>query len=177
MSNLKDTLDKFGKFVVQQSKSNLTKKDKKDTSALYNSMDYDVKVSAKGNFEFTFFMEEYGDYVDKGVRGAGGVRKTTSQFKSTNNKGKLWKIKGKNSIYKFGKSGGISPKHFEDWAKRKGLSPFAVAKSVYHQGLETTNFFTRPFELAFAKLPDEILKAFDLDIDKLLSSTRKNNRI
>ena len=172
--SVKNVLDNFGRFVVQQSKSNLTKEGKRDTSELYNSIRYEAKES-KNSFQFSILMEDHGAYIDKGVRGAGGVRKTTSQFKSTNNKGKLWKIKGKGSEFKFGKSGGISPKHFEGWAKRKGLSPFAVAKAVYHQGIETTNFFTRPFNLGFAKLPEEIVKAYALDnVEKFLQSVLNN---
>lgn len=167
--SLKDTLDKFGAYVVQQSRSNLSKEGKKDTNSLYDSLGYETKVS-NNSFELTITMADYGKFIDKGVRGAGGVRKTTSKFNKRNNKGKLWKIKGKNSEYKFGKSGGISPKHFEGWAKRKGLSKFAVAKAVYHQGLETTNFFTTPFERAFKRFPDEVIEAYGLEVDSLMKT-------
>lgn len=166
-------LNDFGRYVVQQSRYNLTKKSGNDTKELYNSISYDTKQS-KNSFQFSISMEYYGKFKDKGVRGAGGVRKTTSQFKSTNNKGKLWKIKGKNSEFKFGKSGGISPKHFEGWAKRRGLSPYAVANAVYHQGIETTEFFTKPFERAFDRLPDEVVEAYGLEVDKFMKSTLKN---
>jgi hypothetical protein len=167
--SLKDTLDKFGSYVVQQSRSNLSKEGKKDTNSLYDSLGYETKVS-NNSIELTITMADYGKFIDKGVRGAGGVRKTTSKFNKRNNKGKLWKIKGKNSEYKFGKSGGISPKHFEGWAKRKGLSKFAVAKAVYHQGLETTNFFTTPFERAFKRFPDEVIEAYGLEVDSLMKT-------
>ena len=173
MSNLKDELNKFGKRVVKESKTALTKKKKNSSKGLYNSIGYTLNVS-KNSFSMTFEMEDYGKFIDKGVKGAGGVRKTTSKFKSTNNKGKLWKLKKvTNNLYKYGKSGGISPKHFTKWAKSKGLSPFAVAKSVYHTGLETTHFFTKPFESAFKALPEEIIKAYALDVEDLLKFTLK----
>ena len=44
-------------------------------------------------------MADYGKYQDQGVRGVGGVRKSTSVFKKTNNKGKLWKQKVKKGIH------------------------------------------------------------------------------
>ena len=49
---LKEALDNFGKYVVQQSRSNLTKKDKNVSKGLYNSIKYDTKVS-KNSFELT----------------------------------------------------------------------------------------------------------------------------
>ena len=162
-----DALNRFGKSLVKESRKNLTKDGKRASNKLYKSLEYDVHVH-KNSFSFAFSMEDYGDFVDKGVRGAGGVRKTTSKFKSRNNKGKLWKIKGKGSKYKFGKSGGISPKHFTAWAKLKGLSPFAVAKAVYHQGIETTEFYSKPFASAFKRLPDELVEAYSLDLDEFL---------
>lgn len=170
MGLVKDSFDKFGKYLVQQSRSNLTREGHKNTSKLYNSLSYDLKES-KNSIEFTFNMETYGEFLDKGVRGAGGVRKTTSNFRSTNNKGKLWKIKAKKSKYRFGKSGGISPTHFKDWAESKGLSAFAVAKSVYHQGIETTLFYSKPFERGYKRFPDEVVEAYALTIDNLLENT------
>ena len=77
-------------------------------------------------------------------------------------------IKAKGSEYKFGKSGGISAKHFTGWAKRKGISPHAVAKAVYHQGIETTNFFTNPFEEEFPSLSSKLTEAYGLDVENTL---------
>ncbi len=165
--SVKKGLDKFAKTTIQQSRSRLTKEKKNASKKLYNSLGYDLSVG-KNSFSLTFFMEDYGKFVDEGVRGAGGVRKTTSKFNRRNNKGKLWKVKGKDSRFKFGKSGGISAKHFKVWARSKGLSEYAVAKAVYHQGFDKTEFFTKSFEQKFAKLPDEIVKAFNLDLDDLL---------
>ena len=155
MRDTLQALNHFGSTVVDKSKSNLKEEGKKSSGKLINSIGYKAKVS-KNSFELSFQMEDYWTFVDYGVKGKGGVRKTTSKFKRTNNK------------YKFGKSGGISPKHFTGWAKRKGLSPFAVAKSVFHTGIETTSFFTKPFEKEFKKLPDELVKAYALDVEELL---------
>lgn len=170
MRAVKNSLDKFAKSTIQQSRTRLTKKGTSDTKKLYNSLDYDLRVS-RSSFSLTFLMEDYGKFIDQGVRGAGGVRKTTSKFNTRNNRGKLWKIKSKDSPFRFGKSGGISPKHFRGWARRRGLSEFAVAKAVYHQGIEKTEFFTKSFEQQFKKLPDEIVEAFSLEVDDLLNFT------
>ena len=156
--NIQTVLNKFGKYVVQQSRSNLTKGKHNFDKTLYNSLDYDLNVSTN-SFSFTFTMEDYGEFQDKGVKGAGGTRKSTSTFKKTNNKGKIWKQKAKNSPFSFKEGKKPSVKHFKAWSEAKGLNPFAVRESVFRQGISATKFFSRPFGLAFAKLPYEIAKA------------------
>ena len=176
MNNVEDSLNSFGKYIVQQSKSNLTRKGHKDTSILYNSINYDLKVSKKNNFELTINMEEYGEYLDKGV------------------KGKLSNKKAPKSPYKFGtgtgRKGGLT-ESIQGWVQRKRLqwrkpngqfttykeTAYTIARSIYLKGLETTNFLTTPFERAFKRLPDEIVEAYALDMDKLFETTKKNARI
>ena len=65
--DVKNSLDKFGKSVVKQSRTQLTKKKKNASKALYNSIDYDLKVS-KNSFELSFSMEDYGTFVDKELK-------------------------------------------------------------------------------------------------------------
>lgn len=165
-------LDKFGKYVVQQSKSNLTKKDKKDRGDLYDSIGYELEVG-KNSFSLSFKMTDYGQFVDKGVRG-----KTSSNRAS-------------NSPFRFGtgsgKKGGLT-NGIDGWVKRKRIqfkdkksgkfmsydsTAYLIRNSIYNKGLKTTNFFTRPFELAFEKLPDELVEAFALDLENLLNYTTK----
>jgi hypothetical protein len=165
-------LDKFGKYVVQQSKTNLTKKDKKDKGDLYDSIGYDLQVG-KNSFSLSFKMTDYGQFVDKGVKG-----KTSSN-------------RAPNSPFRFGtgsgKKGGLT-NGIDGWVKRKRIqfkdkksgkfmsydsTAYLIRNSIYNKGLKTTNFFTRPFELAFAKLPDELVEAFALDMENLLNYTTK----
>jgi hypothetical protein len=125
-------------------------------------------------------MADYGFYQDEGVRGVGGVRRTTSRFNKSNNKGKMWKQKGKGSRFSFkklsinlygnGKWSGIRL-----WAISKGLNPYAVAKSVAMQGIKPSKFMTKALEKEFKTLPDEIVQAYGLDIDKFLAFAFKDN--
>ena len=106
----------------------------------------------------SFFMEDYGKFQDQGVKGAGGTRKTTSAFKRTNNKGKIWKQKAPNSPFAYkDKKPPVSA--FKAWAESKGLNPFAVRESVFRQGITPTKFFSTPFNIAINKLPPEIADA------------------
>lgn len=165
---LKETrkiLNAFGKYVVKQSRTNLTKGSKNSTNELYQSLDYKFDVESDA-FVISILMEDYGKFQDKGVRGAGRVRKTTSKFNSRNNKGKMWKQKGGNSPYSFREGIKPSVKHFEDWSRRKGLSAYAVRESVYRQGIKPSLFFTKPFEAAFKRLPEDIIQKFALDVEQ-----------
>ena len=150
-------LIKFGKYVIQQARSNLTKGKHNFDKTLYNSLKYSITYT-KTNFSLSFLMEDYGKFQDKGVKGAGGTRKTTSAFKRTNNKGKIWKQKAPNSPFSYkDKKPPVSA--FNAWAKSKGLNPYAVRESVYRQGITPTNFFSTPFNIAINKLPPEIADA------------------
>lgn len=170
--NTKKALDEFGKFIVQQSKSNLTKKEHRDTGKLYGSLKYNTKVS-KNSIELSIFMEDYGKFVDKGVR---GVKSET---------------KAPDSPYKFGrgtgKTGGLT-QAISRWVPRKRFqfqdkkgrflsfeqTAFTIRNSIWLTGLRATKFYSRPFELAFKKLPKTVVKAYGLDIDKLLDDVLNN---
>jgi len=169
--DVKKSLDKFGKSVVKQSRTQLTKKKKNASKKLYESIDYDLKVS-KNSFELSFLMEDYGKFIDRGVHGVGGTKADGSKWKKK-------KVTGSNFRYK---SKRPPAKAFNGWVIKKGIAPrsktgqftsrkgllFAIAESVYRTGQETTNFFTRPFEVAFKQLPDDLVKAYGLEVDQLL---------
>jgi hypothetical protein len=172
LNNLDFALRQFGKYVVQQSRANLSKGRKNSSKSLYDSIDYVKGVTPTG-FSLSIIMEEYGLFQDQGVRGAGGTRKTTSQFKRTNNKGKIWKQKGGNSPFSFKKGNKPSVKHFEAWSRKRGLSAYAVREAVFRQGIKPSFFFTKPFEQAFKNLPNQVIESFALDIEELLDFTKK----
>ena len=172
MDNLQKYLDNFGKYIVQQSRTNLTKKGKKDTGDLYNSIGYDLNVS-KNSFSLSFKMVDYGTFIDKGVKGVSSSSKAP------------------NSPFKFGtgtgRSGGLTM-GINSWVKRKRIqfknrgngrfmsydqTAYLIRNSIWNKGLQTTNFFERPFELAFKKLPDEVVEAYGLEVEDLLKYTLK----
>jgi hypothetical protein len=68
LDETREALNKFAKYVVQQSRSNLTKSGKNVSKELYNSLGYDLNVS-KNSFSLSLLMEDYGMFQDKGVKG------------------------------------------------------------------------------------------------------------
>lgn len=54
LKNVQQELNRFAKYVIQQSRTNLTKGKKNSSKALYNSLDYDINVSTN-SFSLSFF--------------------------------------------------------------------------------------------------------------------------
>ena len=173
---LGDALNKFGAGVVKDAKNNLKRYDK-DNGALENSLSYKVNVS-KNSFQLDIYAEKYWTYVDYGVKGVGGTKADGTQ----------WKVKKvNNSKYKY-KSKMPPTRVFNMWTVKKGIAPrnkkgqfqtrkglmFAIAKSVYHTGIETTGFLTTPFNNQFNKLPEEVVLEYALTVENLLKTTLKS---
>ena len=73
LTNINKELNRFAKYVISQSRANLTR-GKKGGGRLYKSLDSSVKVS-KNSFELSFLMEDYGIFQDKGVKGTKSKRR------------------------------------------------------------------------------------------------------
>ena len=172
--NVDDILNKYGKYVVQQSKSNLTK-DKKGGGDLYNSVSYKIDKS-QDDFLLDFLMEDYGAFVDRGVKGK------TSTYPQTS--AALSKFQYGSGT---GKKGGLT-KGINAWLKKKRFQfrdkkgrfmsyesmTYLIARSIYNKGLKANLFFTKPFEAGLKRLPDDLIKGFALDIeDAIILGTKK----
>jgi hypothetical protein len=175
IDNLKQALDDFTNNIVKDAKANLESTGKVDTGKLKNSIVSQGAKVSKNSIQINLVMSKYGAFVDKGVRGVGGVRKQTSAFKRTNNKGKLWKQKGKGSPYSFKEGIKPSVKHFIEWSNKRGLSPYAVRESVYHQGIEPNKFLEKAVSKNISQLSKVITDAFALDVESTVNYLIKEN--
>ena len=162
---VRDGLDKFSSEVTKNAKSILRKK--KGKSALEASIRAQT-VKQRGKLELQFFMNDYWEYVDAGVKGAGGTRKYKDGEKLDSPK--PWKLK-KVTNNKFKYTDKAPPINaFGNWIKKKGLQPrdakgkftstlglkFALSKVVFHTGIETTNFFEDSFYNELDRMVDII---------------------
>ena len=166
--NLQETLNKFGAYVVDASKKNLVD-DHKSRGDLYKSVRYTLETEPS-MFLLDFLMEDYGIFVDKGVKGK------TSTYPETN--AALSKFQyGSGNFPKGGLTKGINnwlnKKRFQ-WRNEKGqfLSyesmSYLIARSIYNKGLKANLFFTTPFEQALKDLPKELTQSFMLDIENAI---------
>ena len=175
LKHTQEALQTFGDKVVMDAKANLQASGKVDTGSLVNSIQSTGVIYYKRSMELGIKLNYYGAFIEKGVRGAGGVRKTTSTFQRTNNKGKIWKQNGKDSPYSFKEGVKPSVKHFIEWSNKKGLNPFAVRESVYRQGIEPTPFLKEAVDKNIGLMPSEIQDAFALDVKSTLDFILKTN--
>ena len=172
--NVDEIVTKYAKYVVQQSKSNLTK-DKKGGGDLYNSVSYKIEKS-QDDFLLDFLMEDYGAFVDRGVKGK------TSTYPQTSA-----------ALSKFQYGSGTGPKGgltkgINTWLKKKRFQfrdkqgrfmsyesmTYLISRSIYNKGLKANLFFTKPFEAGLKRLPDDLIKGFALDIeDAIILGTKK----
>ena len=177
---LRDELNKFAKYVIQQSRSNLTKGKKNASKELYNSLGFTDPTTKNGTTSFSFTMADYGVFQDKGVKG------TKSNYIENSQSPYSYKSKGG----KRGLKGMPPPKAFDKWIVRKGLKDirdkqgrflprktlqFLIAKSVFEKGIKASMFFTTPFERAYQRLPDELRDKYILDIERELDNYGNKN--
>lgn len=166
LKNINNALNKFAKYVIQQSRSNLTKGNKNYKKSLYDSLRYESNVR-QNSFSLSFIMNEYGIYQDKGVSGTEQKYNTPFSYKQ--------------------KMPPIKP--LADWAKFRNIRlrnekgqftkgnyktiGYLIARSIQRKGIKPSLFFTKPFESAFKNLPDDLVNAFGLDLDDFIDFTIK----
>lgn len=168
LKNTEALIKRFRDYVIQQSRSNLSKSRKNNTKELYNSLKGEI-VSEKNYSIVGFKMADYGMFQDQGVKGKSSSRKAP------------------NSPFKFGsgsgKKGGLT-NGIEKWVKQKGIqfkdrkngrfisyqsTAFLITRSIYQTGIRPSLFFTKPFEAGKKKYIDsEIGRAFAMDIDYIV---------
>lgn len=151
MSEFKKALEKYAKYVVQQSRSNLTKKKNNASKQLYNSLEYKIQGD-----KISFLSEKYGEYLDKGVKGSKSTypESSASPFKYTT-KQPPSSVFDKWSIRK-----GIAPRDKQGrFVSRQSLN-FLIARSIKNKGIRATLFFTKPFERGLDLYGDEIVAGY-----------------
>ena len=165
LSNVKDELNRFAKYVISQSRANLTRQKKNSSKELYNSLDSEVKVSAN-SFSLSFLMAEYGVYQDKGVSGV--KKKYNTKYAYTT------KMPPPSKMDKWIVKKGIAPRDKDGkFISRKSLQ-FMIARSIFNNGIKPSLFFTKPFEKAFKGLNKDLVEAYKLDVEALIKTTVNN---
>jgi len=180
LKETRNALNNFGKYVVQQGKSILSKNGKKN-SKLYKSLDY-VPFNKRGFIGVSFVLEDYWKFVDQGVKGKDpskispnakikGQQAPNSPFKfgSGSRKGTFDKFvnrmsafaKAKNIRFRQGKTGKFAKGGYNSMG-------YVIAKNIYYRGLKPTMFLTKPFNKALDNLPPELQQAFVKDIENAI---------
>ena len=158
--NVDEVLNAYAEYVVDSAKKNLVD-ERKSLGDLYKSVSYKYEKS-QDLFLLDFLMEDYGTFVDKGVKGK------TSTYPET--KAALSQFQyGSGNFPKGGLRDGIKgwleKKRFQ-WRDKKGkfmsydTMTYLISRSIYNKGLKANLFFTTPFELGLQNLPKQLTDAF-----------------
>jgi hypothetical protein len=161
-AEIQKELERFRDYVIEASKKNLVRLKKSD-GKLYKSLRGEVKTMPN-SISIQFMMEDYGIYQDAGVNG-------------------LKKKRGSKYSFRKGVPNRKMLKSLDVWLRRKGLSPrdksgkfvkrtsmkFALARSIFNNGLKKSLFFTKPFEAAYKRLPEELVEKYGVDALKLFN--------
>jgi len=157
MGKFEQALEKYAKYVIKESRANLTRRGQKSSGKLYQSLGYKIQGS-----KIKFEGEEYGLYQDKGVRGA------ESYYADEATSGSPFKYKHHPS------SDGPFAKSLSKWIKQKGIRgrdkkgrfitnqslSYLIARSIYKKGIRATLFFTKPFKRGQELYGEEWAAAF-----------------
>lgn len=162
---LNERLEEFFKAVRKQARQNLSKGTKlqrkkrpiNNTKKLYNSIKYEKLYENKNGIAYGLFMEDYGDYIDQGVKG------TKSNYRVN-----------KNTPFQFKKQPPSTA--LEGWSKAKNIRfrdlkgrytkgtykqiGYVLARSIFEKGIRANNFYTIPFVNEFKKLPQDLQNIF-----------------
>ena len=174
LEKVNKTIQMFRDYVIRESKDNLKRTGHNNTSSLANSIKGEV-VTENDYTIVGFKMNDYGTFVDLGVKG-----KTSS-------------TKAPDSPYKFGsgtgRKGGLT-QGINQWVKQKGFqfrdrksgrflsydsTAYLITRSIFHKGIKPSLFFTKPFEAGYKKYIDiDLIKAFGQDIDTMVDYNLKD---
>jgi hypothetical protein len=173
LEKVNKTIQMFRDYVIREAKDNLKRSGHNNTSSLANSIKGEV-VTEDAFTIVGFTMNDYGTFVDLGVKG-----KTSSN-------------KAPNSPYKFGsgsgRKGGLT-QGINKWVKQKGFqfrdkkgrflsydsTAYLITRSIFHKGIKPSLFFTKPFEAGYKKYIDiDLVKAFGQDIETMVDYNLKD---
>ena len=168
---IKKVLTALGTDVVAQAKKNIKTSKISSKGPLYNGMTSKSKVN-ENSVSLDITLADYWEYMDYGVEGVGGTKKTENGVKLKSPK--PWsKRKVTNNKFKY-REKMPPPSAFNRYTSERS-GQFAIANSVFHRGLKTTSFFTDPFDTEVEELEEKILQATYNAIEKSIDEAVNNN--
>ena len=115
-------------------------------------------------------MEDYGIFVDKGVKGKTSTYPETSAALS---KFQYGSGTGKKGGLTEGILSWLEKKRFQ-WRTKEGRfmsyqsMTYIIARSIYNKGLKANLFFTNPFEAGLVEVKKKLEDAYSLDIENAI---------
>lgn len=169
---IRGILQDFGNELQDDLIKSLQRKTNGTSKNLEQSIQFSVKREAEG-YRFQLIFEDYGEYIDEGVRGVLGQRKNGT-----------WKQKAPNSRFKFNKKkppvnfSSTSGASLRQWSYNKGLNAYAVRESIFRQGIKPNHWFSdvvdeNTYNTLVSQLEEIGAKQMELDLVKMIEGNGK----
>jgi hypothetical protein len=182
-TNQEAVMKAFGERVMKEARLNLgatktiryndgTTKRRRNVSTgkLKDTISYVTSLSPHPALDF--FFERYGTYLDEGVSGSKHKVPGGSRFSYSN------KQPPRSAILKWMDDKVIrlrdpeTNKFIRVTKQGKEQAAYNIARKIKMRGIPKTEWFSQPFRDEFAKLPDEFVEAFALDVEQFLKEVR-----
>ncbi|QDP46661.1 MAG: hypothetical protein Unbinned6316contig1000_5 [Prokaryotic dsDNA virus sp.] len=177
LTNLEKYLQDWGNEVVRLSKDEL--RDAKGNTRLGGSIRVEVRQEPNG-IDVTFYMLDYGTFLDKGVSGNKVKRSFTN-----------WQGKRRTSPYSY-TTLQPPPDILSRWIKKKGIKPkglgrgrdkntgqyisnlaFLIGRKIKSRGIPSISFFQEPLGMKYSELQNEIATQFKEDVETYITTYTK----
>ena len=167
LDNLTKALNDFGDKVIEDSKKNLIDRKKVSSGKLLSSLKNNGSKVTRKSLELNINMSEYGAFIDKGVSGV--KVKYNTPYSYTNKM--------------------PPPKALDSWIVKKNIAPrndkgqfltrksvqFAIARSIFYNGIKPSNFLSDAVKKNFNLLPNIVQKSFIVDAQNAIDFIIKSN--
>ena len=141
--------DRWGRETVFAIISRIQEEQAFFTGTLERSVIFEQDTSTG---DITFFMADYGEFLDEGVNGTDIGRGSKFSFRGN------WKG---TALY------------IKQWANAKGLNEWATARSIQKKGIEPRRFFTSVIERRIAILGEEITQGISDYMTNLINAQQR----
>ena len=170
----KDKIDeaavKWAKKVVRLARGNLTKEKGISSKGLWQSIKFRHENNAT-----TFFMSDYGAFMDKGVSGTGKLH-----YRNGKSMPVAYNKSEANPEYKFSSSKKAIGGSLKDWLRKKSLPDsmdFVVRRSIHARGIRPRRFFSDAWKVMLPDYDVEIGEAATVSVedtvDEILNTLKK----
>jgi len=163
-----EILADFTTSVISDARQNLVNEGK-GGSNLANSIDGRIKVM-KNSVLVEFEMEDYGFYVDRGVKPSGGQQYQGGDFDPMSDEEPFafgtYQPPAKRMVKNLGNWMESKGRTFDSQGD-KHRAAFSLALYIRETGIPKTLFFTEAYRKHFNKLPQALIDKFGFEIDKL----------
>jgi hypothetical protein len=181
---------KFAKTVIKKARQNLRKRKKDATGELSQSLRADTLQIGR-DFILRFWFEDYGFFVEEGVRGSGQQwtyidSKQNRELKRVGKKYPRRKQKGGKSRFSFKQNGRMPPiRVLMKWFKNKSIQgrdklgkyishkayAFIVQRNLFVNGMKPTFFYRHAFEKYYnEQFISNIEVAYALDVESIFGN-------